>query len=441
MGKVTRQGESLGRAAATAFSAIRDAHPEERFYFFALYTTPEGSYVAATAWSEEALSKIIARYAERDPGRSVEVLARNLRFSAPDSPYHQTRPDLFSGVRACRALHEACFEALEGLDRGGFFGRGAARRGVILNVVYGDMSDERWLAHARRLNPASVAESALPFLRLNVPSGAVSRWGKSAYQVNALSLSRDRSVVAYSGSGGEVGVLRVGDRTAIYEKRRRGEHWTSALSPDGTLLYLGDADGVGRLEWLAAAAETRGKCTLACYDAATGAPRWTASVGDGRDATAAWSPDGGAVFGAASTWTYAPDGDATGVASLASFSSERGDPLQTVPWSSGIDAVAVSPRGERLAVCSMTAIVVLDRSGTELARGTGGQEHLIACAFVDDDTVLAVGRDVNCGPAMLALSVARGPGSSASRHTPHSTPAERSGRAGRKPPLPRTVVR
>jgi hypothetical protein len=146
---------------------------------------------------------VVADYQRESPDRTVEALARDLRFSATDSPYHDTRS--------------------------GYFGSGAARANVIVNVVYGDMSDEQWLAHAERLNPAGAVESALPFLRLHLPSGAVSRWGRGPYQVNALSLSSDRSIVAYSGSGGEVGVLRVTDRKAIYEKRRKGEHWGQRL--------------------------------------------------------------------------------------------------------------------------------------------------------------------------------------------------------------------
>ena len=470
--KVTRQGESLARAAAAAFTALRALHPNERFYFFALYTTEVGSYVCATAWSEEALSKVVADYKREYPDRTVEALEHALRFSAPDSPYHESGSTALSQFERGPELHEACFEALASLDRDGYFGSGAVRDGVIINVVYGDMSDERWLAHAERLNPASALKSALPFLRLHLPGGAVSRWGRGAYQVNALSLSSDRSIVAYSGSGGEVGVLRVSDRKAIYEKTRKGQHWASVLSPDGTRLFLGDADGVGILEswtgkytsfirtgkpsslalspdgtrllistwdaplsvvdaasgkgiwkqpslkkvnaafspcgrWLAAAASSYGTTwtsSVWCFDASTGREVWSAPLGAGSAASIAWAPSGEALLGASSQWAYSPDGDRSGTASLAFFSPEDGRRIQEVPWPSGIDAVAVAPGGDRIALCSRVAIVILDRHGAELARGTGGQESLDDCVFVDDENVVAVGRDVNSGPALLSLS-------------------------------------
>jgi hypothetical protein len=60
---------------------------------------------------------------------------------------------MWGSPRPGRPLHEACFAALSQLDREGVFGQGAERDRVIVNVVYGDMSDERWLAHAERLNP------------------------------------------------------------------------------------------------------------------------------------------------------------------------------------------------------------------------------------------------------------------------------------------------
>ena len=49
---------------------------------------------------------------------------------------------------------------------------------------------------------------------------------------------------AYTGAGGEVGVLRVSDHRALFEKQRKGEHWACALSPDGSRLFLGDKGGV-----------------------------------------------------------------------------------------------------------------------------------------------------------------------------------------------------
>jgi outer membrane protein assembly factor BamB len=141
------------------------------------------------------------------------------------------------------------------------------------------------------------------------------------------------------------------------------------------------------------------------FDASTGHEVWAAPLGGGSNACIAWAPKGEALLGAASEWSYSPDGDRSGTASLAFFSSEDGRRIREVPWQSGIDAVAVAPSGDRIALCSNVAIVVLDGHGSELARGTGGQESLIDCVFVDEENGVAVGRDVNSGPALLSLSV------------------------------------
>lgn len=466
---------ALAAAAAKAFGALRDAHRDEAFYFFALYTTEGGSYAGATAWSEEALLRVIAEYKAGDARRSVASLTRDLRFSAPDSPYHDAGGEAFAAFEAGPSLHEACFLALEKLDREGFFGEGAAREACIVNVVYGDMSHERWLEHAKRLNPSRAVAPALPYLTLHVPSGPVTRFGAGAYQVNALTLSRDRSTLAYSGSGGEVGILRVATREPLYEKRRRGEHWASAIAQDGSELFLGDADSVLRLDartgkttvlaktpkpsklalspdgtklvvstwerplvaldtttgkaawkvptvkkaamafspcgrWFAAAATVRDNAkkawlaTLSCLAAESGQVLWTAPLGEGLLVSLAWSPDGETILGAAGDWALSPDGERRGTATLTFFAATDGRACGQVPWSNGVDAIAIAPGGKRLAIASHDQLVVLSLpDGAEIARGTGGQESLIDCAFGDDGTVLAVGRDVNLGPAVLEL--------------------------------------
>ncbi|MBX3252228.1 MAG: DUF4303 domain-containing protein [Myxococcales bacterium] len=361
---------SLAIAARAAFTAIRNDAPEDLFYFFALYTTEDGSYVCATAWSEEALARVVVTYRKRDARRSVDEHTRALRFSAPDSPFHETHSEGFARFQSGKALHDACFDALRELERDGFFGCGAARSKVIVNVVYGDMSDEQWLEHAERLNPRGAVERALPYLHLHRATGRVEAWGAHAYQVNGLSLSTNHTI-AYSGSGGEVGVLDVATRRPIFERKRTGEHWACALSPDATRLYLGDRDAILILDpekgaatsfaktgkpatlaiapdgsrlaassfesplrvfdtmsrqelwedetirkasiafspdgkWLAAATlrAENGKSigSVACFDAATGRVRWSASLGPAYTSCVAWTPEGSDLLVATSQW-------------------------------------------------------------------------------------------------------------------------------------------
>ena len=144
---------------------------------------------------------------------------------------------------------------------------------------------------------------------------------------------------------------------------------------------------------------------MSCLDASTGHEVWSVPLGNGQNACIAWAPNGDELLGAASEWSLSPDGEFSGTGTLAIFSPEDGRLIRDVPWQNGVDAVAVSPHGDRIALCSHAAIVVLDRYGAELGRGTGGQESFIDCVFVDDDNVVAAGRDVNRGPALLSLAL------------------------------------
>ena len=61
--------------------------------------------------------------------------------------------------------------------------------------------------------------------------------------------------------------------------------------------------------------------------------------------------------------------------------------------------------GQHLALCARGTILIVDRDGVELARGNGAHESLSACVFSDEATLHAAGRDVNCGPAIVTLSL------------------------------------
>jgi len=112
-----------------AFLAAASGARFGQFYFYGLFTTEEGDYVVPTAWSEEALASVVARYC-RD---SAQEKDRLFSTSASRPPIPRTR-----SVR-CRlrrpsirpSLHSACFLALETLDREGLFGTGAAREKVM----------------------------------------------------------------------------------------------------------------------------------------------------------------------------------------------------------------------------------------------------------------------------------------------------------------------
>lgn len=170
MKRTTEELRTAIRAAASAaFSAVRAAHPSDTFYYFALVTTEDGLRPGPSASSLEGLAHALEKY-ER-AGRPVEPA--DLRWSEADSPYNLYGDEHFSEVERLfleggdhRDLPVAeyhaelakRFGAMEGalldLDRAGFFGKGAERQAVAVNLVApGDWSEKETLAQAARLNP------------------------------------------------------------------------------------------------------------------------------------------------------------------------------------------------------------------------------------------------------------------------------------------------
>ena len=70
-----------------------------------------------------------------------------------------------------------------------------------------------------------------------------------------------------------------------------------------------------------------------------------------------------------------------------------------------VGGLAFSPSGRHIAACIGNELVVYDAALTEVARGCGRQESLTDCVFRSDQVVVAVGRDVNSGPAVLVLEI------------------------------------
>jgi hypothetical protein len=456
----------LTELSRAAFSELKSDYPRESFCFFALYTTESGSYAVPTAWSEEAL--------EATFGPSPEDW--DLRLPA-DSPYHAFQTEGFESLKGGPALHRACFDALSTLDGEGLFGRSRARSNVILNVVYGDMSDGRWLEHARRLNPPAAVARVEPLFETKKPSGNTRAWGIGVYEAVALALSADRRVVAFCGdSDGLVAAYRTGRRpTKIIEKRLRGARvfrYDCTLSPDGDLLYMSGADisvfhlktsELRRLVEVEAPTHlslSPDGTTLAVgfpggsvrlYSVENGACLWergpVAGWGQYDRAYVAFSPRGHLLAVGGPTLELIKPGRKTTVArfktgiqtgygrdgvvawsadgSRLAYRSDKDDGIAVLRWpereiaykvsrqaerSFGqIKAISFSPSGHRLAFCAGAELHVASSSGKELARAWGSQEDLYSCVFVSEDIVLAGGRDVDKGPAILQvnLSVSR----------------------------------
>jgi hypothetical protein len=88
--------DELYQHGLAGFRRIRDAHPKEKFYCFAFYTSGEFSYVALTASTFEGLDKVAQDYKKKPPYKalSIEDLRLDLKWSPCDSPLHGAAEDV-----------------------------------------------------------------------------------------------------------------------------------------------------------------------------------------------------------------------------------------------------------------------------------------------------------------------------------------------------------
>lgn len=171
----------LVEATRLSFEACRRENAAQTIYAYALVMCSIGGE-AVQPWchTEEAFAKKESKW----PGRPDEA---GLRRYCPDewwsvvsSPVRTRRGSDFdtlqNGLLAAYeqfgdedryVVLELLIDALEALDREGFFGAGAAREAVTVMVYVSDspLSTEWWPESVRRLNPRSVVdrfEAAVP---------------------------------------------------------------------------------------------------------------------------------------------------------------------------------------------------------------------------------------------------------------------------------------
>lgn len=173
--------DELFRCGLASFRKIKAAHPTDRFYCYAFYTSGEYGYVVATASTYEGLEQVARRYKTTLPAYKdvpIEDLRLDLKWSPCDSPLHDQADDplhemapliqsvaaeltrLYDLFEEGPALHafvdqvEECFaQALRRIDATGIFGQGDERDGVVVNLLMGDQSDEARIEFAHRVNP------------------------------------------------------------------------------------------------------------------------------------------------------------------------------------------------------------------------------------------------------------------------------------------------
>ncbi len=166
----------LTDAARAAFGELREGHPDEACYGFALELSPGGATVAASANTEEGLLRAAARYTADGYG-SIEALASHeagsLRWRTADWEYRSLGAEHFAAANALIAetvdprdpgeVMDALVGACRDLNREDFFGWGPERDAVVVLVLTGDPAD--LLELARDVNPA------VPFARLQTGLG------------------------------------------------------------------------------------------------------------------------------------------------------------------------------------------------------------------------------------------------------------------------------
>jgi hypothetical protein len=176
----------LTRNLEQAYATYRQRFPDHRLYTFGPYTSGEMSYFLPTASSDRGLIEVVRNYQAkpRYSQMSEEDLALRLKWSTCDSPLHEAfefdaelqdaaerlglhlddaferedeadvEEDLFASAVA--DAQAAVCQALRVLDDKGVFGRGEAR--PLLNLWFGDQSDDAFVQLASTLNPPDVVQ-------------------------------------------------------------------------------------------------------------------------------------------------------------------------------------------------------------------------------------------------------------------------------------------
>ena len=163
-------------ASRSAFSDLVNAHPEDQFYTFGLWTDDSLQFLHPVANTEDGLDRVVRCYREEfDPKYSITSTHDGMRWSYGDwvffpnvgekqfsdinknlnSIFHlEISDERFSKI--VESLWEAIVKGFARLDAEGFFGVGDERLRITLLIV-GDLPEELMNFFARELNPAVVS--------------------------------------------------------------------------------------------------------------------------------------------------------------------------------------------------------------------------------------------------------------------------------------------
>ena len=468
---------ALATAARAAFEQLRAENPDERFYCYALYTTGEYRWISPLVCGENALRNVATSYDEND----IENQMLELRWSPADSPYMEMGLEHFDPVEALLAalphiydlspvefrdrvdrVHACCTAALQRLDADGFFGAGAERDAVIVNILQGDQSNRSRLDNAKVLNPPAAWDRLAAALPVTREVGTFTTMGDGMYQINdmvvcgeviaavaakrALAWRGDELKVdvelranAWSVAAADDGLLTAVDgklswlglgggsrdtdenhaaHMAALALSPDGRLWIWA-APDGVLIASRDGDEVWRVErWasdLALSADVQrvyvagtGVCIL---DAATGAEVGQLVADSLSFKCVAVSSTGGVAAGCDQVRepgrlvVWSPDGDLVGNLAIPDLLAESARSESYRP--TGCVGVAFSPDGARIASAHTSGeLHIWDAAvGEHVTTVRGRHESLCGCGWLDDSRVALAGRDVDEGPAVYIFDM------------------------------------
>jgi hypothetical protein len=166
----------IADATRRTFTALREQHPGETFYAFALCTDDDAGTIFPAANSEEGLRRRAEEYAA-EGDESIETWMEELRWVPDDWDFGDNEAAHFEGVqqmidirwflkqgkkaneRRRQEVLQTFVEALKDVDQDGLFGQDTQREGITVLLWITDPDDEEQLLEwARELNPDAAFE-------------------------------------------------------------------------------------------------------------------------------------------------------------------------------------------------------------------------------------------------------------------------------------------
>ncbi len=279
--------QAIIEAARATYVGLRNAHPNETFYSFALYINDDANDITASANTEEGLLRRAKEY-EKKQKKGIKRHASILRWNPEDWSYHSAGDDQFEEAQKLLGtlphiddLDEDDFanefdsrlalfiEALRTLDTEGLFGRGKERQKMTLLVAVSDQETKLLLKCAQLLNPSNVYKDFAEAFPTETAGRFKGIGSRKVYETQAAVLSRNGKLLACPGAstGGMPYVFgfELPSQREILNLSVRDLVGLSALAiaPDGTSIFAG---------WQSLCGD--GKAGIRCWDVQSKKLKW-----------------------------------------------------------------------------------------------------------------------------------------------------------------------